>query len=345
MANVLVTGASGFIGARLVWELVQRGHVVHALTHRSNLEPPPGFLPADRPDFNHPNICRFTGDITDADSLRRAMTGCSQVYHLAGYAKNWARDPKTYLDINVDGLRQVCLVARELGIERIVWTSTMLTFGPTIRGQIGDESMQRNFSYSLTQYEASKLEAEYLAAELVKQGLPLVTANPGRVFGPGHLNEGNSASLLIDMYDRGRVLFLLGGGRNVGNWVLVDDVVRGLVLAMERGRIGEKYLLGGENVSLKQFFRLVNQVSGKGHFQITIRRPAVMTYAWLLKQRALWFGAYPQITPDWVRVFLTEWVFSPAKAQRELGYTITPMDEAVRKTYEWLLRVRAEKKS
>ncbi len=225
------------------------------------------------------------GDITDPESLRRGMAGCSQVYHLAGYAKNWARDGKTYLGINVGGLLQVGQIACELRIERVVWTSTMLTFGPTLKGQIGDENMARNLSYAITRYEASKMEAEKVAAELVSRGLPLVIVNPGRVFGPGHLNEGNSVSLLIDMYDRGQVPFLLGGDRNVGNWVLVDDVVRGLILAMERGRPGEKYLLGGENASLKALFRLVDEVSSKRHFQITIRRPAAMTYAWLLKQR------------------------------------------------------------
>src|SRR5262249_55422748 len=111
----------------------------------------------------------------------------------------------------------------------------------------------------------------------------------------------------------------------------------------ERGRSGEKYLLGGENASLKEFLCLVDQISGKRHFQITIRRPAAMMYAWLLKQRAQWLGIYPQITPEWGRVVLTEWAFSSAKAQRELSYTITPLAQAVRKTYEWLLRVRAEK--
>jgi nucleoside-diphosphate-sugar epimerase len=111
---------------------------------------------------------------------------------------------------------------------------------------------------------------------------------------------------------------------------------------MERGRIGEKYLLGGENLSLKEFFGLVDKVSGKRHFQFTIRRPAAMTYAWLQKKRAEWLGVYPQITPDWVRVFLADWAYSSAKAERELGYRSTPIDQAVRRTYEWLLRVREE---
>jgi nucleoside-diphosphate-sugar epimerase len=342
MTNVFVTGASGFIGMRLVHELLKRGDTVHALVRSGKLASPPGFLPGERPNFDHPNLKLFGGDITNADSLRAAMRGCSQVFHLAGYAKNWARDRQTYTKSNVEGLRNVCDVAQELGVQRMVWTSTMLTFGPTAPGQIGDETLART-APCFTDYETSKMAAENLAAKYVERGLPLVIANPGRVFGPGHLTEGNSLSLIIDMYDRGRAPVLLAGGRNVGNYVLVDDVVQGLLLAAARGRVGEKYLLGGENVSLKEFFRLIDGVSGKRHFQITIRRPGAMAYAWLARARARWIGGYPQITPEWVRLFLVDWAFSSAKAQQELGYHFTPLRDAVRLTYEWLLRVRAEK--
>ncbi len=341
MTNIFVTGAGGFIGSRLVWELLQRGHTVHALTRNGKITTPPGFPPEQRPDFSHPNLRIFCGDVTKPESFRAAMDGCSQVYHLAGYAKNWARNLKTYLDINVLGLLQVAVTARELKVDRFVWTSSLLTSGPSLPGQIIDEATPRNFPYSFTQYEGSKLEAEKIAVSLVSKGHHLVTVSPGRVFGPGYLSEGNSVSLLIDMYDRGKLPFLLGG-RNVGNWVLVDDVVQGLILALERGRSGEKYMLGGENASLKQFLSLVDKVSGRRHFQITIRRPAGMTYAWLQQKRAQRFGIHPQITPDWVRVFLTDWAYSSAKAERELGYRITPLEEAVRITYDWLLRVRSQ---
>ena len=344
MSNIFVTGASGFIGARLVWDLVKRNHIVHALTHRTKLEPPSGFPADERPNFDHPNIRTFQGDITDKESVRSAMDRCSRVYHLAAYAKNWAPSIEPYLDNNVIGMCYVCSVAQELRVERIVWSSTMLTFGSTPPGVIGDETMARS-SRLYTEYENSKLAAEGDAAAFVEDGLPLVIVNPTRVFGPGHLNESNSVSRLIDMYDRGQLPFLLGGGRNVGNWVYVDDVVQGLILAMEKGRVGEKYILGGENLSLKDFLRLVDRASSKRHFQITIRRPAALTYAWLQKKRAERFGIYPQITPEWVRVFLADWAYSSAKAQRELGYKITPLEEAVRRTHEWLLRVKSESTS
>jgi nucleoside-diphosphate-sugar epimerase len=341
--TVFVTGATGFIGTRLVHELVRRGHTVHALTRTDDPQPPPGFSDEDRPNLRDPNVRLVRGDITDIESLRRGMQGCEQVYHLAGYAKNWARDPRTYAEINVDGMRNVCAVARELNVQRVVWTSTMLTFGPTRLGEVGDEQMPRITPKFYTQYEASKAAAEVEAAKFAADGLPLVIVNPGRVFGPGHFSEGNAISLVIDMYDRGRAPILLNGGRNVGNYVFVSDVVSGHIAAMERGRVGEKYSLGGENLSLKQFFQLIDKVSGKRHFQINIRRPGAMTYAWILKKRAEWLGAYPQVTPDWVRVFLTEWAYSSAKAERELGYRITPIEDAVRQTYEWLQRVRREK--
>jgi farnesol dehydrogenase len=342
MSKVFVTGASGFIGARLVWELVRQGHEVHALSRRDKLDSPPGLLPNQRPDFTHPNIRLFRGDITDCASLRRGMSQCSRVFHLAGYAKNWAPNYEPYFQNNVQGFCNVCWVARELEVQTTVWTSSMLTFGSTRPGEVADETKPREHTRFFTDYERSKFEAETAAARFVTDGLRLVIVNPGRVFGPGHLTEGNSLSIVIDQYDRGKLPFLLGGSR-VGNWVLVDDVVQGLILAMERGKIGEKYLLGGENLSLKAFLQRVDAVSGKRHFQITIRRPAAMIYAWLQKQSAQWFGVYPQITPDWVRVFLADWAYSSAKAQRELNYQITPIEEAVRQTYEWLMRVRQTK--
>lgn len=342
LPKCFVTGATGFIGAWLVHALAERGHVVHALTRRGKPEPAPGFATGEGPNCDHPNVQFVDGDITDRESLRRGMAGCSHIYHLAGYAKNWAPDPQTYHDINVGGLCNVCDVAMELKAERVVWTSTLLTFGPTKPGEIGDETTRRTTPVALTDYEHSKAAGEVEAAKYVARGLPVVTVNPCRVFGPGYLNEANSTPLVIDMYDRGKMPVLMGGNK-VGNWVFVQDVVAGLIGAMQHGRAGEKYLLGGENLSLKQFLQIVDRVTGRRHFQITIRRPAAMIYAGFQQLWANWFGVYPQITPAWVRVFLTDWAYSSAKAQRELGYKITPMEDAVRKTYDWLLRVRAAK--
>jgi farnesol dehydrogenase len=280
------------------------------------------------------------GDIADLDSLRRGMEGCDRVFHLAAYAKNWAPDRQTFFRMNVQGMRNVFRVAKELGVRRVVWTSTCVTLGPTPPGVTGDENMPRITAGHFTDYEETKSIAEKEALQMAADGFPVVIVNPTRVYGPGNLTEGNSASRLIDDYDRGRLPFLLNRGRNIGNWVLVNDVVEGHLLAMERGRIGERYLLGGENASLRQFFRAIDDVSGKRHFQLSLLTFSPLLFAWILQQRAKWLGIHPAITPGWVRTFSVDWVYSTAKAEQELGYRPTPLVEGLRITYQWLQRVQ-----
>lgn len=343
--KAFVTGANGFIGTRLIEALVQRGQPVRALSRRPNPQPtpPPGLGWKDGGPLASPLVEWVRGDITDRDSLVRGMEGCSQVYHLAAHAKNWARDPAIFDAMNIQGMRNVFDAAARQGVERVVWTSTMLTFGPTPRGQVYNEDSPRSTDRFFADYDRTKTIAEQEALRRAAEGFPVVIVNPARVYGPGHLTEGNSASLLIDQYDRGQVPFLLNLGRNVGNWVFIDDVVQGHLLAMEKGRIGQRYLLGGENASLKQFFRLVDQVTGRRHFQVPVFRFSALVFAWFQKKRAEWFGIYPQITPGWVRMFLVDWAYSSEKAQRELGYRPTPLAEGLKITYEWLQRVRKER--
>lgn len=341
--RILVTGATGFLGARLVQELAGRGLRVRALSRQRSPAPPPGFgwREGEGPLY-HPEVERVQGDITDLDSLVRAASGCTHVFHLAAYAKNWARDPATFFALNVQGMRNVFDAARRCGAQRVVWTSSVVTLGPTRPGEVGTEDMPRTTDRYFHEYEETKVIAEKEAIRAAEDGFPVVIANPTRVYGPGHLSEGNSLSLLIEQYDQGKVWVLLNRGVNVGNYVLVDDVVRGLILAMEKGRVGQRYILGGENATLKQFFRTIDEVTGKRHFQIPLLHITPLVFAYLQKKRAQWFGVYPTITPGWVRSFCADAAFSSAKAERELGYQWTPLREGVRLTYEWLLRVRQE---
>ncbi len=328
----LVTGASGFIGSNLVDRLTEQGQEVRAL-HRAPARPdryPPAGLAVEQ-----------RGDISDVDSLLSAMTGCSQVFHLAGYARNWAPDPRTYWKINVQGLKNVLDAARQTGVRRVVWTSTVMTVGPTPKGQVCDETYNPPEHPRHTHYEASKIDAEKLARSYVDEfGMDLVTVNPTRVFGPGPFTEGNALAKLMDDYDLGRAPFLLNGGRNVGNYVHVQDVVQGLLLAMRRGRSGERYLLGGENKTLKEFFDTIDKLSGKRHFRITVRRPLSLGIAYLMQWRAKWFGIYPPVTPPWVKSFMSDWAYSSRKATEELGYQPMPFDESMRITYDWLIQQR-----
>lgn len=332
--NVFVTGSTGFIGTKLVNELVRRGHTVRALSRSTS----------NRSGLDHANIKIVQGDILDLESLVRGMEGCSQVYHLAAYAKNWARDRKVFFEMNVIGMRNVFEAAKRANVERVVFTSTIVALGPTKPGITGDETMPRITQHFYTEYEETKAIAEREALNFASRNFPVVIVNPTRVYGPGKMTEGNSVSLMIDQYDRGLVPILLNKGVNIGNYVYVDDLVRGHILAMENGKIGERYILGGENVSLKQVYRTVDEVSGKKHFQMNLPPSLAMVYAKEEKLKAEWLGLYPQITPGWVDTFLQDWVYTCAKAEKELGYTITPFEEGVRTTYQWLLEQRKKKK-
>lgn len=332
-ATVFVTGATGFIGTKLVNELVRKGLTVHALSRSSS----------NRSGLEHERIKVVEGNILDLQSLERGMDGCSQVYHLAAYAKNWARDKSIFRTMNVDGMRNVFEAAKSIGVKKVVFTSTIVVFGPTKPGVVGDESMPRITQRYFTEYEETKAFAEAEALAQSSKKFPVVIVNPTRVYGPGKMTEGNSVSLMIDQYDRGLVPVMLNKGVNIGNYVYVDDLVRGHILAMEKGRIGERYILGGENVSLEKVYRTVDDVSGKKHFQMNLPPSLAKIYAKEEQLKAEWLGVYPQITPGWVDTFLQDWVYSCAKAEKELGYTITPFKEGVRATHEWLIEQRKKR--
>jgi len=334
MDTVFITGGTGFIGNKLVSELIRKGYKVHVLIRPTS----------DKHGLEHEHLYLFTGDILDLNSLKKAMEGCNQVYHLAAYARNWAPDPTTFYRHNVEGLCHVLEVAKELGVERVVFTSSFVTFGPTPSNEVCDEETPRMTQCYSTAYEGSKILAEKKGCEYVEKGLRVVIVNPTRVYGPGKLTEANSVSLLIDKYVRGKMPVLLNHGRNIGNYAFVDDVVQGLILAMERGKAGERYILGGENVSLKRFFEIVDEISGKKHFQANLPTRLAMFYSRIEETKAERLGIYPSVTPGWVEMFLRDWAYSSEKAIKQLDYKITPLKEGIRITYEWLQELRKKPK-
>lgn len=338
--KIFVTGASGFIGSCLIRQLLADGFLVRGMSrHRPTF--PIGFEEDSQALWEHPNFEYFAGDIMDRQALQQAMAGCDYVVHLAGYAKNYARDPETFMRVNVDGMENVFDAAKENGIKKIVWTSSIVAFGPTARGKIGDEAMPRLTEKFLTDYERSKTIAQKRAQQrAADEGLPVVIVNPTRVFGPGPLSEGNALSALINDYDQGRFPFMINFGKNIGNYGYVQDVARGLYLALEHGRVGECYLLGGENISMLGLFETIDKISGKQHFKLKIYVLVPLLVAWVLKNWAILTGHYPKITPGWVRVFSTDAAFSCDKAVRELGYTITPLEQALSETYNWIIKNR-----
>ncbi len=330
--RAFVTGGTGFVGSNLVAALLERGMQVRVL--RRSTSPMAALEGLD---------CETRiGDVNDGvDALAEAMADCDWVFHTAAISDYWRYRTQTRLyRTNVDGTRDMAAAAQRAGVKRFVYTSSLAALGVPERGHELIETDEFNIRPRQFPYGHSKHLAEAELRKAAAGGLPVVIVNPTRVYGPGHLTEGNTLSLLIDEYDRGRAPALLNGGRNVGNYVHVDDVVEGHLLAMKSGRPGEKYLLGGDNASLREFFTQIDEISGKKHFTFTIRKPGAMIFALIQQKRAEWFGKYPLIPPPWVRVFLSEWAFSSAKAQRALGYRARSLGEGLFETYEWLMRLR-----
>jgi len=329
----LVTGANGFIGQHLVRMLTRQNHSVRALCRSSHI---------------HPRLSRrgaeiLPGDILDIDSLKKAVAGCDGVFHLAAYAHNWARNPKTFFDVNVGGLRNVLEASLDSSVKRVVFTSSALTIGPS-NGAPLDGSTSR-MEPPFTPYEQSKCEAEDLARKYNSRRLSVVIVNPARVFGPGPLNEGNAVAKMIDWYLRGKWRFILGDGSALGSYVFVEDVARGHILAMERGRSGGRYLLGGENVSLNGLFDLVRSISGCRHTLFHIPEAMVLAFAQLEEILGKTLNIYPLVTPGWVKTFMRDWECDSGKSISEIGYAITPLREALEKTITWLRYTRASKKN
>ena len=326
--KIFVTGAAGFIGTKLVQLLLREGFSIRGLYHRT---------PPEWPNSCDINRLEFVqGNVTSLESLRKAMDGCRYAFHLAGFAQNWARDSSIFTKINVDGMRNVFQVATEQNFERVVWTSSIVTFGPTEQGTIADETTPRITDQYFTEYEKTKAVAEKEALKWVANGLPLVIVNPTRVFGPGPQIDGNALTGLINDYVTGKLFVMFNFGMDKGNYVFVDDVARGHYLAMLKGRVGERYILGGENASFRQFYTYVEEVSGIERRGVPIFTPgALMISRWFVLWAKL-FGGNPRISPGWVRTFATDWCHSCDKAKTELGYDPISLKEAVQRTYEWL---------
>lgn len=324
-----ITGATGFIGNKLALRLAENGEKLHALCRSMS------------PQINlkHPNIKIFDGDVTDYSNLFKAMKDCDKVYHLAAYAKSYSKDKNLFYQINVDGTKNVCRAALECNVQKVVITSSVVTFGPT--GKIPqDESTQRDVSRFFTTYEHSKYLAEKAAEDYISRGLNATFVNPTRIFGPGLLNESNSVTIMIRMYLEGRMRTILGDGNSIGNYGYIDDIVNGHILAMQSGRVGEKYILGGENVTYNKLFELISKVIGKRFIQFKISYSLALLYAMLEEMRAKLFNSYPIITPEWIKTFHLDWAYKCTKAEHELGYKITPLEEALQQTVNWINKIR-----
>ncbi len=322
--KVFVSGATGFIGSHLALHLADEGCIVHALFRSSQ----------KAKILEHKNILLFKGDICDNSSIERAMTSCVEAYHLGAFARLWDKDPSLCQKVNVEGTVNILDTAVKCGVEKVVVTSTAGVLGPSNSKPV-DETCERTSKF-FTSYESSKCEMEKKALTYEKKGLLVVLVNPTRVFGPGILSEANSATKIILAYIQGKWRFIPGRGHSIGNYVFIDDIVRGHVLAMEKGLTGERYILGGSNLSFLEFFSVVSTVSGKTYRMIRLPAPLLICMSGLIFFFSRLLGKPPRIAPQWVRRYLRNWAVSSEKAERELGYKVTPIEEGIRNTVQWL---------
>jgi len=324
MNRVAVTGSTGFIGGNLVRKLLESGEKVRLLIRDTSRIQPLRDLPVEYSQ----------ADLLDKSSLIRGLKDCSRLYHLAAYAKNWAPDKEVFLRINLEGLRNILEASIEEGLKKVVYVSSSVVNGPSRDGPVSEKTSRDHIPY-FTDYEESKARAEKIIPEYLAKNLEVTIARPTRVFGPGKLNEANSVTRIIKYYLKLRLCPLLDRGQQVGNYVYVDDVVEGLRLLMERGRNGEAYILGGENISLAGFYDLLEAVSGIKAIRMKIPVSLAKAVANLESWKAENFKIYPFITKGWVMTFLQNWACSHQKASLELGYQPRSLKEGLKLTLEW----------
>ncbi len=325
--RVFVTGSTGFIGAALVRKLVSEGYDVVCLYRN----------PEKMKNILTEKVEPVKGDILDFNSLTEACRGCERLFHLAAFTGVWSRNRELIRRLNVEGTRNVMKAALQTGIRDIVFTSTAGVIGPSSYSPANEETERTTGFFTL--YEETKAEAENVIADYVKKGLNIRTVNPTRLYGPGELNAGNSVTRIIKMYLEGKWHFVIGDGNSTGNYVFIDDVVKGHLLAMEKGKAGERYLLGGENISYNGFFKLLEEITGIKNRLFRLPVSLSLAFAGTAVAFAYITGIEPFITPGHVRRYSYHWQVSSDKAIKELGYSLTPLRIGLEKTVDWLKKI------
>ena len=330
--SIFITGGTGYIGAHLLKKLTDSDETIHVLVRSKK----------KASDIEHPNIAIFEGDIMNKESIKEAMKGCSKVYHLAAFAKVWAKDPKTYFDINVTATVNVLEAAQELGVSKVIVTSTAGVYGASVSDDI-TETYVRDFDF-FNEYESSKAISESRIKDFAIAGLDVSIVSPTRVYGPYLFGEPQSVTQLIQKYVKGKWRIIPGDGTKVGNYVFIDDVVDGHILAMENGKKGHTYILGGENHDYNSFFKILAIESGIHRKMIKLPIGLQMMFA-RIQLLKIPFGGTPLITPKWIAKGKYDWKVDSSKALNELGLKITSLKEGIKKTIDWVEGANTKKMS
>jgi dihydroflavonol-4-reductase len=317
MKPTLVTGASGFLGWHVARLLVERGHRVRALVRPSS-------------KIRELDVEPVTGDLRDAASLNRAAAGCGLVFHVAADYRLWAADPNELFRSNVDGTRYLLEAARHAGVDRVVYTSTVGCIGVPPGGE-GNEDCLVSLGEMKGPYKRSKFQAERIALEFAAAGLPVIIVNPTAPIGDHDIKPTPTGKIVLDFL-KGDMPAYIDTGLNV---VEACDVALGQLQACERGRIGERYILGSENLTLAEILGKLAAIAGRPAPNVKLPyavayAAGVVTTAW-----ARISGKPPRAPLDAVRMARKKMFVSHAKAERELGFAPGPAEGALRRAVEW----------
>jgi dihydroflavonol-4-reductase len=321
--TTLVTGATGFVGAAVVRRLLQRGEAVRVLRRGQSDEANIRGLPVEV----------AIGDLRDPATLAEAVRGCTALFHVAADYRLWARDPQEIYRSNVEGSVNLLRAAADAGVARMVYTSSVAVLGLNADGAPADEETPVSLEQMIGDYKRSKFLAEVEVRRLVEQDkLPVVIVNPSTPIGPGDVKPTPT----------GRVIVMAASARMHGfvdtglNYVHVDDVAEGHLLALERGEIGRRYILGGENMALRDFVHQVAAAAGCAPPRLPLRHGMVLPIAHLCE---LWArtvsGREPFVTVAGVKQARKLMYFSIERARRELGYAPRPVPEAIDDAVAW----------
>jgi dihydroflavonol-4-reductase len=319
--KTLVTGAAGFIGSAVVRTLLARGREVRALVE-------PG---ASMRNLDGLDVEIVEADICDRDAVRAAVRGTEVLYHLAAIYRLWLPDSRRMYEVNVEGTKNVLFAALRFGLARVVHTSSIAAVGLPGAGELADESTAFDYWDQADHYIRSKWLSERDALRFAAEGLPVVVVNPAFPFGERDVAPTPTGRFIVEALHR-RIPGYPEGGFNA---VDVDDVAEGHVLAEERGRVGERYILGGHNVTYGEFYGAVTELAGLPPITRKLPTPLVYTLAWAMEKYATYTHEPPRITLKAARYARREVWFDTRRARNELGMPTTPLNDTIEKAIRW----------
>jgi dihydroflavonol-4-reductase len=323
---ILVTGASGFIGGHVARLLVGRGCAVRVLIRPSSNLSAIADLAAER----------AVGDLREIATLRQALKGCRQLYHVAADYRLWAKDPRELYRSNVEGTRNILGAAADAGVQKVVYTSTVGTIAIPGDGRPGREETAASVAELTGHYKRSKFEAEQLALEFAAKGLPLVVVNPTAPVGEGDIKPTPTGKIIVDFL-RGAMPAYVDTGLNL---VDVHDVASGHLLAAERGRVGQRYILGARNMTLREILETLAEISGRPAPRLRIPYGLALGFGLCETAWAGLTGREPRAPLEAVRMARKKMFVSTEKAERELGFQPGPIEDALRRAVEWFRKNR-----